>query len=379
MMASSSSTAGSSSAAPRKKYDDNQRVMGLLASLHLQELAPFLLQLKRRTGGRSSLTLAPLPSELSFHTADLAGQLGTMGAPAGDPGACTLSFRTAGSAAALVWVVSRTVEGVQLLRLGKAGPDHIPRSIPVASPRDLSGSPCGVMRWNRAQGGPDLCTRDMLLYLIYVACRMAKRRPKIKTTVESPQDFLENLRRFRQGDEHEPPCEVPPSEGFFFFSFGALRECELPPACSLAEDLMERASSWSASQRPSGGQGRRREAQEAPSGLLQRALSPSKVCSFFSLLQNGSDSTGQDKNARRETRWPSSTTSRARQRRWASLPGPCERPAGRLLPPSCWRRCAGSRTSPSSPLRTSVPSIEKSPENPFTATRACSTPPPARA
>ena len=201
-------------------------LLGPQVLLSTYQLAPFLLQLKRRTGGRSSLTLAPLPSELSFHTADLAGQLGTMGAPAGDPGARTLSFRTAGSAAALVWVVSRTVEGVQLLRLGKAGPDHIPRSLPIASPRDLSGSPCGVMRWNRAQGGPDLCTRDMLLYLIYVACRMAKRRPKIKTTVESPQDFVENLRRFQQSDEHEPPCEVPPSEGFFFsffLLFGALR------------------------------------------------------------------------------------------------------------------------------------------------------------
>ena len=121
---------------------------------------------------------------------------------------------------------------------------------------------------------------------------------------------------------------------------------------------MERASSWSASQRPSGGQGRRRGAQEAPSGLLQRALSPSKVCSF-SLLQDGSDSTAQDRQARRETRWLSSTTSRAPQRRWASSLGPCEKPAGCLLPPSCWRRCAGFRTSPSSRPRASVPGIEK--------------------
>ena len=31
----------------KNKYDDKERVVGLLSSLHLQEMVPFMLQLKR--------------------------------------------------------------------------------------------------------------------------------------------------------------------------------------------------------------------------------------------------------------------------------------------------------------------------------------------
>ena len=140
----------------KNKYDDKERVVGLLSSLHLQEMVPFMLQLKRCTRGRRTLSLPAAPPELPFHTADLSGALGAMGSPLRDPGSCALSFCSTGSAAALVWVVSRALPGVQLLRLGKRGADHLPATQPIATPQEFyrAGGGEGQQRQQRRAPSP---------------------------------------------------------------------------------------------------------------------------------------------------------------------------------------------------------------------------------
>ena len=135
----------------KNKYDDKERVVGLLSSLHLQEMVPFMLQLKRCTRGRRTLSLPAVPAELPFHTADLSGALGAMGSPLRDPGSCALSFCSTGSAAALVWVVSRALPGVQLLRLGKRGADHLPATQPIATPQDFYRAGAGGQGQQKTQ------------------------------------------------------------------------------------------------------------------------------------------------------------------------------------------------------------------------------------
>ena len=88
------------------------------------------------------------------------------------------------------------------------------------------------MVWNRHQGGPDVCTREMLLYLAYVACRLAKNRPRATTAVDPPEQFLEKLHAFEASEAHTEACEVPLSESFVCLLLFFLFPCLLSSAVS---------------------------------------------------------------------------------------------------------------------------------------------------
>ena len=58
----------------------------------------------------------------------------------------------------------------------------------------------------------------MLLYLAYVACRLAKDRPPATAAVDPPELFLEKLHAFEASEARTEACERLLSESFVFFS-----------------------------------------------------------------------------------------------------------------------------------------------------------------